>query len=246
MSHRHAYPVESAWRAAVHAVRGARPSVFLTGLVGPIFFWLLAAADAHFSRASMVQAAVPLPVLLALGIASTVNHIRLKKRRADLGLTRWTALISASLASLYLFTLSGYLLQLSLVTATSELYSLVLSPWSLGLIVGLYAFSALAAIVWSPRSVPTSKADDDQAMERNASWLPWILGAQASAVGMGVFLSMLSARGKLAGEWLWLVGVGTLGAAFMVFFGIVMFYRFIFLALHPIPPEVKEEFGLRP
>jgi len=30
-----------------------------------------------------------------------------------------------------------------------------------------------------------------------------------------------------------------------VTFSILMLYRFIFLALHPIPPEVQEEFGLK-
>ena len=115
------YPLEAAWRSAIRAVRQARPGAMLTGLIPPLFAWLLAAAHAGFSRTSTVQAAVPLPILLALVVASAVNHIRLKKRRADLGLTRWTALLHASFTSLYLLTLSGYLLQLSLVTATSEL-----------------------------------------------------------------------------------------------------------------------------
>lgn len=240
-----AYPVEAAWRSAVQGVRESRPGAMFTGLIPLLILWLLAAAHTGFSRASIVQTGTPLAILLALGAASAVNHIRWKRRRAHLGLTRWTVFINASIVSLYLLTLSGYFLQLSLAVATSGMYRLFLSSWALALMVGVYAFSAAAAIVWSPRSIPVSKGDDDQATVRGARWLPWILGAQGSAVGIAIFLSMISARGKLAGGWLWLVGVGTLGAAFMVFFGVLMFYRLIFLVRHPVPAVVQEEFGLR-
>lgn len=244
MSDRSTYPVEGAWRGAIRALRGAQPGIFLTAQIVPVIFWLLVAGYEGFSRDVLVQAALPLPFLFTMGVLSTlIQRFGLRKRRADLRLTKWTVLINTALGGLYLLTLSGYALRLSLSSAGAER---ALPSIASGLIAGSYAVTFLFAIIWCPWSVPRSKADDEQAAARDVKWLPWIAGLQASVLGWGVFLSVWAARSNAAGKDLWLVALGTFGALLTVFFGVLFFYRFIFLALHPIPLKVQEEFGLRP
>lgn len=243
MSDRKSYPVRSAWRGAIRALRGAQPGIFLTGQIVPVVFWLLVAWGAGFSRDVLVRAAVPLPFLVMLGLLSTlIQRFGLRRRQGDLKLTRWIVLINNALGGLYLITLSGYVLRLSVSQAAGER---ALPPITADFIVGLYVVTALYGILWSPRSVPRSKADDDQAAARDVKWLPWILGAPGALVGISVFLSTWAARSSVPGKDVWLVCVTAFGAMFMIFFGVLSLYRFIFLALHPIPPEVREEFGLR-
>ncbi|MGH2605060.1 MAG: hypothetical protein ACRDG5_00575, partial [Anaerolineales bacterium] len=235
MIDREKYPVLSAWRSAVRGVRQTRPGAMIAGLVVPVVCWLLVTAYSGFTAAATLQAAVPLPFLLILALASSLTHrFGSRKRRANLWVTRWTVLIDSSLVSLYLLTLSGYMLRLSVAVAAGER---ALPSLASGVIVGMYVGTALFGILWSPRSVPRSKADDDQAAARDAKWLPRILGAQGSLIGIGVFLSILSARSDSPGKDLWIVILGLIGAMMTVFIGVLIFYRFIFLALHPIPPE---------
>jgi hypothetical protein len=143
---------------------------------------------------------------------------------------------------LFLLTLSGYFLILALGIASTSTGIPSAYPT---LTVALYVLSAIAAIVWSPRSLPRSKSDDDMAIARSARWLPWLIGMQGSLVGIGVFLGVFAARSRAAWGPLALSGLGALGATLCVTFSILMFYRFAFLALHPVPIEVQEEFGLR-
>lgn len=236
-------PVPSAWRGAIRALQLARPTMALGGLFVVAVFWLLTGLRPGFSRSSLLRDALPLPPLLILAVVSTVMQlVRRRRSRADLVLTSWVVLVNTLTGGFFLVTLSAYSLLLAIQATTRGLDYPAAIP---AFVVGLYAFSTVSAVVWSPRSIPMSRADDDQAAARDVKWLPLILGAQASLIGLGVFLSAFAARTKPDYGYLWLGGVSALGAAFMVFFGVLFVYRFVFLALHPIPPEVQEEFGLR-
>lgn len=243
MNEAQTYPVQSAWRGAIRALRGAQPGIFLTGQIVPVIFWLLVVWYESFSRDAWFQSAAPLPFLIALGLLSTLaQRFGLKKRRNNLRLTRWIVLLNNALGGLYLITLSGYTLRLSIAVAAAER---ALPSLTGGLILGLYVATAAYGVLWSPRSVPRSKAADEQAATRDIKWLPRILGAQGALVGISVFFSTWAARSRSPGKDVWLVCLTVFGALFMVFFGVLSMYRFIFLALHPIPPEVREEFSLR-
>lgn len=244
MSKQEIYLVESGWRGALQALRQARPTAALGGVIAVAVFWVLAIPNGHVSGAALTKSALPIAPLLALAVASSVaQRSRSGGRRSDLALTRLNVLVNTMNAGLLMLTLSAYSLQIGLSFASPDL---PLRLAASGFAVGLYLLSAISGVLWCPRSIPSSKADEDQAAVRDVKWLPWIMGAQGSLVGIGVFLGVWMTHNPSAWDDLLMIGLSSLLSMLTVFFGILFLYRTGFLALNPIPPEVQEEFGLRP
>lgn len=237
------YGIVSSWRSALKDLPQRRPSATISGLFAPAVFWLLSGLFTRPSLAGLLKSGIPLVFLMVLALASYIvlRNYR-NRRRRDATSTRLTALVNIMFAGPFLVVISAYSLQLALALTALEP---PLPPVVSISIVGLYLFSAFAAILWCPWSLPRSKLDDELATTRQFKWLPWLIGTQASLVGLGVFLGAWLMHEEYSWESLLWAGLGTLCAVLTVTFGILFLYRFIVLALHPIPQEIREEFGLR-
>jgi len=237
------YRVKGSWHQAIRGVQRARPSVLIQGVVPPAILWLLVGMFHRFSPSFLIRSGVPLPILATGAVLSgIIARRRSGRRKSHIALARYRALFNMMYTALFLVTLSGYFLLGALGLTTTSRGMLGAFP---ELALALYLFSAIAAALWSPQSLPRSKADDGVAFARDAKWLPWLLGMQGALVGLGVLLGTFAARFQDVWSALALGGLAALGASLCVTFGILMLYRFVFLALHSIPPEVQEEFGLK-
>ena len=141
-----------------------------------------------------------------------------------------------------LLSLSAYFLRVATDFATQLTE---LPPWVVSSLLALYGLSAAAAIAWAPSSIARSAEDDAQSAQRGMRWLPWVIGLQASLVGLGVFLGAWFMHNEISLGGLFFVGLSSLAAFLMVMFGILGLYRFVVLTLNPIPPEIQHEFGMR-
>lgn len=234
--------LQGSWRQALKGLQQARPSAMLWGLFAPAMLWLIVNMFHRFSVPALTRSGILLPVLAVVAvISSLLDRMRSGPRACRLRLAQISALLNLLYVVLFLLTLSVYMLMGALEVSKS---SGRLPDSYPGLILALYVLSALAAALWSPRSLPISKADDEMAFGRSARWLPWLVGMQGALVGLGVFLGTFAARYEDAWSALAMGGLAALGASLCVTFGVLMLYRFVFLALHPIPEKVKQEFGL--
>ena len=236
------YPIVGSWRQALKGLEQARPSAMFSGVIGAALFWLVTGLFQRFSSPLFIRGGIPLPILATVAIVSRITaKTRSGSKRRHLALARFNVLVNMMYIVLFLLALSGYFLMGALGVATTggglpETYATF--------IAALYALSAIAAIIWSPRSLPRSQSDDEKAFARSAKWLPWLIGMQGSLVGIGVFLGVLAAQSPNSWSLIALAGLATLGAVLCVTFSILLFYRFAFLALKPVPQEVQKEFGL--
>jgi len=191
------YRVEGSWDQALRGVQRARPSAMLSGVVVPALLWLVAALYTGFSSTGLVRTGLPLPILAAVALASIVlSRFRSGRKTKDLTLTKLNALVNTIYIGLFLLTISGYFLIAALGTAATIEGLIGAIP---GLILALYVLSAMAAVLWSPRSLPISKADDEMALSRSATWLPWLVGMQGFLVGLGVLLGTFASHDQ--GGW---------------------------------------------
>ena len=215
----------------------------LGGVMAMTVIWLIASLYQGFSASTLVRSGIPIPILA--GVAAVfwgMARSRSGPKRHQLALARISALVSMMYPVLFLLTLSGYCLIIALGIANTNRGIPSAYPT---LTVALYVLSAIAAILWSPRSLPRSKADDEMAFARGARWLPWLVGMQGTLVGIGVFLGVFATRSQSNWAMLALGGLATLGALLCVTFSILLLYRFVFLATQPVPLEVQAEFGLK-
>lgn len=237
------YPIVGSWRQAIRGLQQSRPSAMLSGVLGLTLMWLVTGLVQGFSSSVLIRSAIPLPILATVAIVSSIiAKSRSGRKRRYLAVARVGVLVNMMYVVLFLLTISGYFLLGALGMATN--YEGLPGAY-VTFIVASYFLSAVAAIVWSPRSLPRSEADDKMAFARSAKWLPWLIGMQGSLVGIGVLLGVFAARSRNNWGIIALVGIATLGALLGVTFSILLFYRFVFLALQPIPLEVQEEFGLK-
>jgi hypothetical protein len=214
----------------------------LSGVIGATLIWLVTGLFQSFSSV-FIRGGIPLLILATVAIVSRITaKSRSGSKRRHLALARFNVLVNMMYIVLFLLTLSGYFFMGALGTATT---SGGLPEAYVNFIAALYVLSAIAAILWSPRSLPRSESDDEKAFARSAKWLPWLIGMQGSLVGIGVFLGVFAAQSRNNWSIIALAGLATLGAVLCVTFSILLFYRFVFLALQPVPPEVQEEFGLK-
>ena len=237
------YAIVGSWHQAIKGLQQSRPSAMLGGVMATTVIWLIASLYQGFSVSALVRSGIPIPILA--GVAAVfwgMTRSRSGPKRHRLALARINALVGMMYPVLFLLTLSGYFLIIALGIANTSRGIPSTYPT---LTVALYVLSAIAAIVWSPRSLPRSKSDDEMAFARSAKWLPWLIGMQGTLVGIGVFLGVFAARSQSSWGMLALGGLGTLGALLCVTFSILLLYRFVFLALQPVPLELQEEFGLR-
>lgn len=237
------YPIVGSWHQAIKGLQQSRPSAMLGGVMAMTVIWLVAGLYQGLSTPALVRSGIPIPILAVVAaVFWGMARSRSGPKRHQLALARINALVSMMYPVLFLLTISGYFLIIALGTVNTSGGLPGAYPT---LIVALYVLSAIAAILWSPRSLPRSKADDQRAFARGARWLPWLIGMQGSLVGIGVFLGVFAAQSRNNWGIVALGGIATLGALLGVTFSILLFYRFVFLALQPIPLEVQEEFGLK-
>ena len=237
------YTIVGSWHQAIKGLQQSRPSAMLGGVMAMTVIWLVAGLYQGFSTSALVRSGIPIPILaVVVAVFWGIAKSRSGPMRHQLALAKINALVSMMYPVLFLLTISGYFLIIALGTTNTSGGLPGAYP---RVIVALYVLSAIAAILWSPRSLPRSKADDEMAFARSAKWLPWLIGMQGTLVGIGVFLGVFVARSQSNWGVLALGGLATLGALLCVTFSILLLYRFVFLALQPVPLEVQEEFGLK-
>lgn len=238
-----AYPVEAAWRGALQDIRQRRASFFTYGLVAPLVFWLVVIMLARFDSDVILRALIPVVALLPIAVLSAVLLQR-ARRHAFAGKRQQQVI--AVLHRLYyasmLLSLSAYILRAGTYYA-AELTSL--PYWVTPALFVLYFASAIAAGLWAPSSLPRSAEDEALAARRGARWLPWVIGAQGSLIGLGVFLGAWFMHNDVSWADLFLLGLSAFGSMFLVMLSVIGIHRFFVLATNPIPPGVEQEFGLK-
>jgi len=237
------YSIQSLWRSVLRDIPKRRASFFISGAIAPLVLWFLVAMLVHFQIEEIKLAAIPIVLLLPLGLVAAFSLRTARSHRfRDGRLQRWTALVHSLFYGAFLLTLSTYFLRVA-IESGARYSSLPFFVYP-GLLV-LYGLTMVASAIWGPSSLPRSQADDDLAASRGVRWLPWVMGCQGSLIGLGVFLGAWLLHDDV--PWGVLLVIGTSSLAAIVGLGVstLGIYRFFILALHPIPEELQEEFGLR-
>ena len=237
------YSLQSLWRGILRDIPHRKASFFISSLIAPVIMWLALGMAVKFDSRELVRTSIPVLIMTPIGILSAVILRSTRGRRIKDGRSqRITALIHGIYYGVALISLSAYFLRIAIETGQRYL-NLPFQVYP-GLLA-LYLLSGLAAAAWSPSSIPRTQADDDLAFRRGIRWLPWAMGIQGSLIGFGVFLSAWLMHNEVAWEGLLVVGVASLCATVLLMVTVLGFYRFLVLALYPIPKEIQEEFGLR-
>jgi hypothetical protein len=203
-----------------------------------VFFGLIAWWVDGFTPKETLGVFLPLAVLLPVTILAWVLGRRIGGQgRRRVAPARVTVLVYMSFHVLFILVLSGYLLRIAL--SFTWLFGGLPRLLPIGLL-GVYALSAVSAVMWAPRSLPRSPEDDALAARREARWLPLALGCQGCLISAGVFLSAWLLHTEAPWENLLIVGVTGLGSTLLLFFGILGVYRYALLVLCPMPAEIDQ------
>jgi hypothetical protein len=228
------YSVSALWEASLRDLPGRRPSFFTGSLFVLAFIGLLAWWAAGSAMEDIWRVALPLVILLPAAVASVVLlRARIGSRKRGAALTRLTVLLQVAFSALFLLVLSGYAFRIALDVGVR------FAQWPRALmlgLMGLYGATALAALLWAPRSLPRSPEHDELAAKRGGKWLPWVMGCQGFLISTGVFVGVWFLHDESPWEYALVIGIAALASTLLLFFGILIVHRFALLALCPIPP----------
>jgi len=222
--------LETLWAGALRDLPFRKASFFVTSLLAPGLFWLFGAALAGATKPISLLGLVGLAGLSALGLGSSLVQVRWRSRRTG-GWPSSRTVVSVHQAyySCMILLLSAYSMILAVQVARRV-------GWPFhNIAVVLYALSAIAGVLWAPRSLPSKPQDVALAASRGVRWLPWVIAIQAGLTSLGVLLGVWASRGDGSWAYFLVLGLGTLLALITVTLGFSAFYRFLVFVTNPPP-----------
>lgn len=235
------FALNTMWSSALRDLPFRRASFFVTSLIAPGVFWLFGAALGGIAKPISLIGLGGLVGLTVLGTVSSLLQLRWKSRRMTGGPTSRTVVsVHQAYYSCMILLLSFYCLVLAVQVALR-----VMTPFGSGAVV-LYVLSAVAGVLWAPRSVPSKAQDAALAVRRETRWLPWVIAVQSALTSLGVFLGVWISRGSGTWAHFLVLGLSSLLALILVTLAFSMFYRLVIFLRNPPPPEALKEAGVRP
>jgi len=234
------FALKTIWTSALRDLPFRKASFFVTSLIAPGVFWVFGAALAGFAEPISLLGLGGLGGLTVLGLGSSLLQLRWKsRRRTGRPSSRIVVSVHQAYYSCMVLLLSFFCLVLALQVALRAM-----TPFYTAAIV-LYALSALAGVLWAPRSMPSKTQDVALAASREIRWLPWVIAAQSALTSLGVFAGVWISRGTGTWAYFLVLGLSALLALIMVTLGLSLFYRFLVFVFNRPPAEALQDSGVR-
>jgi len=241
MLEKDSFALTQLWINALIDLPKRRASFFLTSLIAPLVFWLSGAVLAGIGAAVSLAGLAILILLAIIAVSSYLLLIRWKSRgSSERPSTRLVVTLHQFYYALMILGLSYYLLILALQASIR-----LEGPWFQAILI-IYALSAVAGLLWAPRSIPRETEDEAAVIARDVGWLPWVLGVQGAIVSIGVFLGVWISHGQGVWTHFLIMGMGTLASLFMITMGFSIIYRSMLFAAGPIPGPALIATGVKP
>ncbi len=222
----HSSHAKALWKNQLDRERSTDSSWTLKSLIAPFGIWLLLNVWSSFERDVLGQSTLVITILVAVSVGSFIALRLLRRSRSrDRLFRRRAALILAQYNTVMVISLSSLSLRLAYVISVQ----FGIPSWVQGIYLVTYFLVIALALLMAPSSLPSS-GELEEANRKYGPWIPRLVAAQATAVGIGVFMGAWAMHSAVQIGSILVMALALLIAYFLVAIGMIGIHRSLLLA----------------